>query len=202
MKLRVVGAGLGRTGTHSLKLALERLLGAPCYHMVEVFQHPEHVSAWNAAAHGRMPDWDNLLADYAAAVDWPSAAFWPELCEAYPEALVVLSIRDTQSWWQSAHETIFAAVQGHDPGSEWREMIDTLMASRFTSALEDPEACMAAFERHNARVRETIPRARLLEWRATEGWEPLCTALGLPIPEEPFPRTNTREEWAARRSSS
>src|SRR5262245_3217336 len=104
MSLRVVGAGLGRTGTMSLKIALERLLGAPCYHMIEVFQHPEHVAFWHEAALGRMPDWDQLFAGYAAAVDWPSAAFWPELMEAYPDALVVLSVRDTQSWWQSAHE--------------------------------------------------------------------------------------------------
>src|SRR5438105_250833 len=125
MTLRVVGAGLGRTGTMSLKLALERLLGAPCYHMVEVFSHPEHVPAWHAAAQGRMPDWDQLFAGYAAAVDWPSAAFWPELIEAYPEALVVLSVRDSESWWQSAHETIFATVGSGVAGSpEWRTMIE------------------------------------------------------------------------------
>jgi hypothetical protein len=202
MNLRVVGAGLGRTGTMSLKIALERLLGAPCYHMVEVFGHPEHIPAWTGAAQGRMPDWRTLLEGYAAAVDWPASAFWPELMEAFPEALVVLSVRDAQSWWQSAHETIFAVTQGMDPGSEWREMIDSMLANRFTSAIEDREACIAAFERHNARVRETVPRERLLEWRASEGWEPLCAALGLPVPEEPFPRTNTREEWAARRAAS
>src|ERR1051325_4107204 len=106
MKMRVVGAGLGRTGTMSLKLALEKLLGAPCHHMLEVFQHPEQVPIWNAAAHGTLPDWSQFLADYAATVDWPSAAFWPELMEAYPDALVILSVRDTQAWWDSAHETI------------------------------------------------------------------------------------------------
>ncbi|MCW3097333.1 MAG: hypothetical protein JWL77_2951, partial [Chthonomonadaceae bacterium] len=97
MTLRVVGAGLGRTGTHSLKLALERLLGAPCHHMVEVFQHPEQVTVWNAAAHGTVPDWKEFLGGYAAAVDWPAAGFYPELMEAFPDALVVLSVRDTQS---------------------------------------------------------------------------------------------------------
>src|SRR5690348_10458482 len=106
MSLRVIGAGCGRTGTMSLKLALERLLGAPCYHMVEVFAHPEHVPDWHAAALGNMPDWNALFAGYAAAVDWPASAFWPELSAAFPDALVVLSVRDAQSWWQSAHETI------------------------------------------------------------------------------------------------
>ncbi|HZT41651.1 MAG TPA: sulfotransferase [Chthonomonadaceae bacterium] len=202
MQLRVVGAGLGRTGTHSLKLALERLLGAPCYHMIEVFQHPEHVPAWHAAAEGRMPDWQALLAGYAAAVDWPAAAFWPELSEAFPEALVVLSVRDPQAWWESAHQTIFQAIPTRGPETEWRQMVDAMLANRFTSAIDDREACIAAFERNNARVRETIPPHRLLEWRASEGWGPLCKALGLPVPDEPFPLTNTKEEWAARHSAA
>lgn len=202
MTLRVVGAGLGRTGTHSLKLALERLLGAPCYHMVEVFQHPEHVPVWLAAAQGNMPDWNELFAGYAAAVDWPASGFWPELSAAYPEALIVLSVRDPESWWRSAHETIFPSIDSVPPDSDWRKMIDSMMASRFIRDLEDREACIAAFERHNAQVRETAPADRLLEWRASDGWGPLCTALGLPVPEEPFPHTNTREEFLARRKSS
>src|SRR5579871_2577759 len=199
MTLRVVGAGVGRTGTHSLKLALERLLGAPCHHMVEVFQHPEQVPSWNAAAHGKMPDWNQLFEGYAAAVDWPAAAFWPELMEAFPDALVVLSIRDTRAWWESAHETIFNAIPHSPPNSEWFDMIQTLLSTRFTGAITDAEACMAAFDRHNAQVRASVPPARLLEFRASDGWEPLCAALGLPVPAEPYPRSNTREDWAARR---
>jgi hypothetical protein len=202
MTLRVVGAGLGRTGTHSLKLALERLLGAPCYHMIEVFQHPEHVPAWHAAAEGRMPDWNALLAGYAAAVDWPAAAFWPELSAAFPEALVILSVRDPQSWWESAHQTIFQAIPSRDPDSEWFQMVKAMLTHRFTSDIQNREACIAAFERNNARVREVIPPHRLLEWRASEGWEPLCAALGVPVPAEPFPRTNTKEEWAARHAEA
>ena len=87
MTLRVVGAGLGRTGTMSLKLALERLLGAPCYHMAEVFVHPEHVAVWHAAARGEPVDWHALFAGYAAAVDWPVGSFWPEVSAAFPDAL-------------------------------------------------------------------------------------------------------------------
>src|SRR5688572_13224161 len=103
MTLQVVGAGLGRTATKSLKIALEHVLAAPCYHMDEVFAHPGHIPAWHAAAQGRMPDWHTLLAGYHAVVDWPAAAFWPELSKAFPDALVLLSVRDPQSWWQSAH---------------------------------------------------------------------------------------------------
>jgi hypothetical protein len=198
MTLRVVGAGLGRTGTMSLKIALERLLGAPCYHMIEVFAHPEHVAAWHAATQGNMPDWQKVLAGYGAAVDWPAAAFWPELSAAFPDAIVLLSVRDPQSWWESASQTIFPASMREE--GAWRAMIDALFAARFTSALNDQAAAIAAFERHNARVRATIPAHRLVEWQAGDGWQPLCAALGVPVPDEPFPRSNTREEWGARQS--
>ncbi len=201
MALRVVGAGLGRTGTYSLKLALERLLGAPCYHMAEVFTHPEHVPDWHAASEGRMPDWNRLLAGYAAAVDWPSSAFWPELSEAFPDALVVLSVRDPEAWWRSTQATIFSALDSV-PSPEWRAMIDALFTARFTTAIKDHDACVAAFERHNAEVRAAVAPERLLEWQASQGWEPLCAALGLPVPEEPFPHVNTKEEWAARHAAA
>ncbi len=197
MKLRVVGAGLGRTGTNSLKVALERLLGAPCYHMMEVFQHPDHVPLWRAAARGEMPDWNALFADYAAAVDWPAAAFWPELSATFPDALVLLSVRDPHSWWQSASETIFPSLR-EQQGTEWYAMVDEVFGARFTRALEDRPAAIAALERHNARVRANVPARRLLEWRAADGWAPLCAALGVPIPNEPFPHTNARADWQAR----
>ena len=193
MTLRVVGAGLGRTGTMSLKLALERLLGAPCYHMAEVFAQPEHVTSWRDAARGEMPDWKRLFAGYAATVDWPSASFWPEISEAFPDALVLLSVREFDSWWKSASTTIFPATK--DATGPWREMVDTLFGNRFTARLDDREACRAAFERHYADARARIPRERLLEWRPSDGWEPICRALGLAVPGEPFPRTNTSEEF-------
>jgi len=197
MALRVVGAGLGRTGTNSLKLALERLLGAPCYHMIEVFGHPEHIPAWHAAAEGRMPDWHALLADYAAAVDWPAAAFWPELSAAFPDAIVLLSVRDAESWWASASQTIFPSIR-EQAGTPWRAMVDALFGNRFAGRLDDKATAIAAFERHNTEVRQRVPAKRLVEWCAGDGWTPLCAALGVPVPNEPFPHTNTREDWAAR----
>jgi len=194
--LRVVGAGLGRTGTLTLKLALERLLGEPCYHMLEVFSHPEHLAAWKTAARGGSPDWQALLRGYGAAVDWPSASFWRELMQEYPDALVLLSVRDADSWWRSAQDTIFPAMRIGPP--EWRSMIEDLFTARFTSALEDREACVAAFERHNEEVRKGVPASRLLEWRASDGWAPLCAALGVPVPSEPLPHANSSEEFHAR----
>jgi len=198
MEMRVVGAGMGRTGTMSLKLALERLLGAPCYHMVEVFQHPEHVAAWRGAAEGQMPDWTQVLSGYAAAVDWPAAAFWPEISQAFPNAIILHSTRDSESWWKSASSTIFNSVNLLQPESEWLGMVRAMMASRFTTDLSDKDACIAAFERNNAHVLATAPKDRLLEWRASDGWAPICKALDLPIPDEPFPHANTTEEFLSR----
>ena len=207
MALRVVGAGVGRTGTLSLKLALERLLGASCYHMMEIFGRPQDIPAWHAAARGEMPDWHELLGGYAAAVDWPVAAFWPELAEAFPDALVLLSVRDAESWWRSADATIFPNLRRQPPAEPafmrpWHAMVMDLMAARFPDGIDDPAAAMARFERHNARVREIVPSERLLEWQASDGWEPLCAALGLPVPDEPFPRRNTREEFLLRMAAA
>lgn len=198
MSLRVVGAGLGRTGTLSLKGALEKLLGAPCYHMMEVFLHPEHASHWIAAGRGEMPDWDEVFKGYVAAVDWPPCAWWPEISAKYPDALVLLSTRDSsETWWNSANETIFAGVDKAPPGP-FREMVTGMFASRFTPNIRDKAAAIAAYERHNAAVRARVPKSRLLEYQPGDGWEPLCRALGVPVPNEPYPRVNTREEWAAR----
>jgi hypothetical protein len=199
MGLRVVGAGLGRTGTLSLKLALEKLLGGPCYHMTEVFAHPEHVPVWHAAARGEPVDWHALFAGYRAGVDWPQGSFWPEIARAFPDALVLLSVRDADSWWQSADQTIFRGIQvAEERAPEWYAMVRELFTRRFVWPPDDETAAKAAFERHNARVRARVPPERLLEWRAGDGWEPLCERLDVPVPDEPFPRVNTREDFLAR----
>ncbi len=198
MTIKVVGAGLGRTGTHSLKLALERLLGGRCYHMIEVFGLPEHVPLWTAAGKGNPPDWADMLSDFSAIVDWPGGSFWPELSAAFPDAPVLLSTRSPESWWKSANDTIFQGLRaGIELTDGFPEMIEAIFSSRFTMALDDPEACMAAFERHNAAVRAGVPAERLTEWSPGDGWEPLCTMLGVDVPDEPFPHVNTTEEFQA-----
>jgi Sulfotransferase domain len=199
MTVRVVGAGLGRTGTHSLKIALERLLGGTCHHMIEVFGHPEEMPVWQAAAEGHTPDWREFLAGYSATCDWPSAAFWPEISAAFPDALIVLSVRDPDSWWKSAHNTIFfplndalAKPVGEDP---WADMIRAIFAARFTGDIDDERAMKDAFAAWNERVRREADASRLVEWQASDGWGPLCAALGVPVPDEPFPVTNTTAEF-------
>ncbi len=206
MPLEVIGAGLGRTGTLSLKVALERLLGAPCYHMAEVLGHPEHVPLWRKATRGELEDWESIFSGYAAAVDWPAAAFWRELARAWPDAPVVLSVRDPEDWWESADATIFPSLRSDPPPAppfvrDWHAMVCELLDRRFGASVDDREGAIAAFERHNACVRAEIPPERLVEWRPDDGWAPLCAALGLPVPEEPFPRRNTREEFIARAGS-
>lgn len=202
MTLRVVGAGLGRTGTASLKAALSQLLEAPCYHMVEVFARPADAFVWRDAAHGTMPDWDAFLSGYAAAVDWPAAAFWEELAAANPDAIILLSTRDAEKWWESASQTIFAPRGGGPPIPGFEEMIEAILgAKRFTPNRHDKAEAIAAFEAHNAYVRRTAPKDRLVEWTASDGWAPLCRALDVPIPKMPFPKTNTREEWFERARS-
>ena len=204
MTLRVVGAGVGRTGTLSLKFALEKLLGGPCYHMLEIFGHPEHIPCWHGAARGESTDWHALLSGYRAAVDWPAAGFWPELMEIFPDAIVLLSVRDADSWWESADATIWGMMRGAPPAgppfmAEWRAMVDAMMDRRFGESTDDRGAAIAAYDRHNDRVRDAVPASRLVEWRPGDGWEPICAALGLPAPDEPFPHRNSRVEFNERR---
>lgn len=195
--IRVIGAGVGRTGTHSLKQALEHLLEGRCYSMEEVLQHREHEPVWQAAAEGKMPDWQRFLADYTSTEDWPAAAFWRELTVAFPESMVVLSHRRAEDWLLSARATIFQAME-EDEETPWGDMIHTIMKRRFTDLLEDDNACIEAYERHNAAVREGVPPDRLIDWPTGAGWEPLCRGLGLAVPDIPFPHVNTTREYRER----
>ncbi len=196
MSLRVVGAGLGRTGTHSLKVALEQLLGGPCYHMMEVFTHPEHVPTWHAAFEGKRVDWDPVFEGFVATVDWPGCTFWAEFSVTNPDAIVLLSRRDSaDTWWRSASRTIFLPLSGEIRlGNEaWAEMGAAMMRA-FEPDFMDEAKAKAAYEAHNAAVRAGVAPDRLVEWQPSDGWEPLCEALGVPVPAEPFPVTNTSAE--------
>ena len=201
MTLQVVGAGLGRTGTHSLKLALEQLLGGPCYHMIEVFARPDDVAVWQAALDGDPPDWAEFFADYTAAVDWPAVAFWSELSAAFPDAVVLLSVRDTDAWWQSAQQTIFAVSRRELPADPLLrahlQMIAAMFDRRFTAGWDDEATAKAAYERHNEAVRASVEPGRLVEWHAGDGWGPLCRALGVAVPDVPFPHVNTAHDFRA-----
>jgi hypothetical protein len=191
MPLDVIGAGLGRTGTLSLKLALEQLGFGPCYHMLEVRKAPERVLHWNRIAAGEPVDWEEVFDGFRATVDWPACNYWRELMARYPAAKVILSLRDPESWFRSTQATIFSdAVQSGAPPAIVKILSDVVGAD-----LADRERCIASFERHNASVRAGVPEERLLVFDAKQGWAPLCAFLGVAVPDAPFPAVNTTGEF-------
>jgi len=203
--LQVIGAGFGRTGTLSLKKALEQLGYVPCHHMLEVYAHPEQAPVWQAAGEGKAVDWDRLLAGYRSAVDWPGAHFWRQLAAHYPAAKVILTLRDEAAWYRSIASTIMASHAAPSDSlspetlSVRRMVRKVVFEGVFADRMGEPEHAIAVYRRHNAEVRAALPAARLLVFDVAEGWAPLCRFLGCREPEAPFPRTNTTEEFLDRR---
>ena len=205
MALSVIGAGFGRTGTLSLKGALETLGFNKCYHMIEVFSEPNHSPQWLAAAQGKPVNWEQLLDGYAASVDWPACYFYKELAEQYPEAKVILSVRDPEAWFKSASNTIFpmiaSPVSGDDEIHRNQQIMakEVILKQTFGGDLQNKDRAIEIYKQHIEEVKRTIPAERLLEFEAKQGWGPLCEFLGQPIPDEPYPRVNTSEEFAQRK---
>lgn len=205
MALEIVGTGFGRTGTLSLKHALEQLGFGPCYHMIEVAQNPGHSALWSAAHDGARSDWAALFASYRATVDWPSTAFWRQIVDAYPRARVIHSERPAAAWYASVRSTIYQVMKRPTPESAPPAMREQLEMARklilrgvFDDRFEDEAHAIAVYEAHNARVKREIPRERMLVYELGQGWEPLCRFLGVAVPATPYPRLNTTEEFAAR----
>ncbi len=215
MSIEVIGAGFGRTGTMSLKVALEELGFGPCYHMSEVFEHPEHIELWEAAAKGQPVDWDKVFAGYRATVDWPGGAFYEELMEKYPYAKVILAVRDPERWYESAWSTIYGMhrTTGYSPISRLVQLLVPRMrvmkrAGQMINALaweamfhgrfEDKEYAIEAFERWNEEVKKRVPAEKLLVYEVKQGWEPLCEFLGVEVPGKPFPHLNDAEVFQRR----
>ncbi len=200
MALQVIGAGLGRTGTLSLKAALERLGFGPCYHMTRIFEHIEHGPMWQQFAAGTRSDWDSLLGAYNAAVDWPASYFWRELAAFYPQAKVILTVRDAERWFSSIDGTLFRFMQASEiPDDEAaRRQIamarDIVQQRTFDNLITDRAHVIDVYERHNGTVQQTLPAGRLLTYDVAQGWAPLCAFLGVPVPDEPFPRINAQQE--------
>ncbi len=205
MPLKLIGAGFGRTGTLSMKLALEQIGLGPCHHMMEVFGKPDHIALWQAAADGESVDWEEVFEGYRSAVDWPVCYFWKELAELYPDAKLLLTRRDPQKWYDSASNTIFKglASTGEENDQEsldsHRRMVNKLIVDNtFDGDLTDREAAIDVFNKHNQEVIDTIDPKRLLVFEASQGWEPLCEFLGVDIPDTAYPRTNTTEDFQKR----
>lgn len=202
--LKIIGSGFGRTGTLSMKMALEQLGFAPCYHMAEIMPDNRRAMEWYAIAHGQPADWQKVMDGYQATVDFPACIFYRELMEAFPEAKVVHNLRDPERWYQSAYETIY---QFHRTAPQWvqrvlkplgrrMEMVDLLLwKGLFDGRFDNRQHAIDVFNRHTEEVIRTVPPDRLLVYDVREGWEPLCAFLELPVPDTPFPHVNDSEKF-------
>jgi hypothetical protein len=217
--VKVIGAGFGRTGTRSLKAALELLGFGPCYHMSTVIAEPYRVRQWLDVGEGRSRDWDTLFAGFRSALDWPASAYWRELAAHYPGAKIVLTVRDPGPWYDSVSATIFrSALEQRARLTLRRRMIRWLVARRapdfalyprmaratfidpvFGGRVDDRDHVLDVFERHVAEVKAAIPAGRLLVFEPGDGWEPLCAFLGVPVPDVPYPRVNERAAFRRKR---
>lgn len=200
MSLKIIGAGFGRTGTLSLKHALEHIGFGPCHHMEEVFEKPAQLTFWQAAAGGNPIDWDRVFDGYGSCVDWPSARYWRELADHFSDAKVILSMRDVDRWWESYAGTIRRVFKAYQESQNAHHRSVGAMAYRTIvdqtfGGDDSPENAKRAFLSHAETVRQTIPADRLLVFEVSAGWGPLCDFLGVPVPDRPFPRSNDRSAF-------
>ncbi|MEO3892707.1 sulfotransferase family protein [Nonomuraea sp. B5E05] len=207
--VKVIGAGFPRTGTSSMKAALERLGFGPVYHMFDVLTRTGHVERWLPVTDGKTLNWPEVLQGYESTQDWPASHFWREQAEAYPEAKVVLTVRDPHRWYASM-QVLISEGPGRELPAELPEQAAAFFGAmarfgpvlnhigrsafgagwHFNGGMPDDAVAVAAFHRHLQAVRSTIPADRLLIFDVREGWEPLCRFLGVEVPDEPFPHLN------------
>ncbi len=197
MALKIIGAGFGRTGTASLKMAIEKLGVGRCYHMSEVLANPAHNALWIDVANGR-PDFDRIFEGFAATVDFPACIYWRELLAHFGDAKVILSTRAAEAWYESTQETIL--------GPKWWDftmqgpfgaMVEATIGRYFDGKVHDREHMLKRFHAHVAAINAAVPPERLLVFEAKQGWQPLCAFLGLPEPSEPYPHANSEDETKA-----
>ena len=194
MTLKVIGAGFGRTGTDSMREALNMLGVGPCHHMLEVNASEDQKQMWRALVKGTSPPaWEQVFAGYGSAVDWPSAYYWRELSAFYPQAKVVLTYRTAESWWKSFEQTILRGIQmSTEPESLGIALVrDKVFAGR----PDDRALAIARYEENVKAVRETVAPERLLVHSLGDGWEPLCAHLGVPVPTQPYPSRNSASDF-------
>lgn len=217
MSLKVIGAGLGRTGTHSLKLALEELGFGRCYHMdVLLLEKPEDLPFWQDLKDGKPADWDGFFTGFQSAVDMPAFLHYKEFMQRYPDAKVILSVRDAEGWYKSFGDTI---IKKSHPS--FGEMMATMVRLPFNKKLrmrlkvlkfagaylngffpkgfKDKESVINFYNNWNESVKNSVPQDKLLVYNAKDGWEPLCSFLNVPIPEKAFPHSNTTSEFIGRK---
>ena len=196
MTLQVIGAGFGRTGTFSIKLALEALGFGPCHHMDDLFASPERLAVWQNVADSTEPEWDSVFTGYASTIDWPSTNYWQALAVAYPDAKILLSVRPAEDWWISFDKTIRKLIESRDQAKSkhLRAVLDyahrIIAEDTFAGRMGDRQAALDAYRRRVDEVVASVAGNRLLVFNVKEGWPPLCDFLGVPAPEDAFPRSN------------
>jgi Sulfotransferase domain len=202
MTLQVIGSGFGRTGTKSLKAALERLGYGPCHHMHEVVENPGQVLHWQKLANGGTVDWEAVFSGYNSQVDWPGAHVWRELATAFPDAKVIHTVRPEDKWWASFNKTIGKLMARYETIPLPPHIRDMLAAwnalagqGTFGGVLDDEQTALAAYRRRTDEVRTALPTDRLLVFDVAQGWGPLCAFLGIDVPDEPFPHHNLRADF-------
>ena len=201
MTLKIVGAGFGRTGTLSMKFALEELGFSACYHMIEVRKNPSHPKLWSEAKNKGHTDWSALFEGYQASVDWPSCNFWREQASEFPDSKILLTLRDPSAWYESIMNTIYPSSKKFAESKEKKERefgqwaMEMIWKSVFQNKMEDRSYVIGKFEKHNEQVIKEVPAERLLVFETGEGWEKLCDFLEVPVPTKVFPKVNTTEQF-------
>jgi Sulfotransferase domain len=205
--MKVIGAGFGRTGTMSLKGALEQIGFGPSFHMIDLVRDPGPLPQWQAAAAGERMDWTEVLAGWQSSVDWPGCTFWEQMAETWPEAKVLLSVREPEAWYRSClnsiHEAKEMAMRGeleggseNAPDPEVIGMInDLIWNGTFHGRFLEKDYAIDVFRRHNEDVQRKVPADRLLVYEISSGWEPLCSFLGVPVPDAPMPHLNDTQSF-------
>lgn len=204
-KLEILGPGFGRTGSHSLKLALEELGFGPCHHMFEVRDNPEQLPYWDALNRGEAVRWSEVFANYRSQVEWPGAQYWRELRRTYPDAKVILSVRDPDAWFDSVMETIVPSITAGrtEYGEPYQRAVSRMIYQmlyqrRFGGKMEDRDHAIRVFNEHNREIIACVPRDQLLVFDAADGWSKLCEFLGVNVPDRPFPVSNSASTFQRR----
>lgn len=217
--IKVINLSLGRTGTMSLKTALEQLGFDKCYHFSDMFDNPDHTAIWTALSRGEEIDWESLFEGYKATTYWSTSFDYQPLIEQYPDIKFVLTVREPNAWYKSTYDTIYSLnrptlmrridlkIKGifrpelRDMYTVWRLKEDLLWQKTFKGRFEDKEFAIKQFEDHIQRVKDTVPADRLLVYKIQQGWDPLCDFLDVPVPETDFPRTNDTDSFVEWRKS-
>jgi hypothetical protein len=204
MPLQVIGAGLGRTGTFSLKFALEYLGFGPCYHMAEIWANfPDALPKWLDVASGKA-DWEAVFNGYRSAVDYPACTYWRDLAALNLDARIILSTRDPDAWFDSVNTTVFSErlLGPLTRNPALKTFFEGTVTGAYGDRIGERAFMVDYFKRWNQAVMDTVPTERLLVFEAHQGWEPLCAFLDVPVPAIPYPRTNSREEMLERIAAS